>query len=243
MFPKTSAIAALTASAFLVSGTAIAAAPKPDDFVGKRLTVDVEQLLYYKNPSKSYNGSLQRGESFKVSRFSPSGVYAYGFAYGRVNKVGWVRTSGLDEKSSAAAGGSGPRVIGTPSARYVFAETDAGRGRFLSIAAVFRTDRVLDRDVSATVAGPRLRPGQTLFGALFGSTTPSRIGQTSKHCYVGEITQLRRHPTLSEHSWKFGLRSNGQVVGLVKNIKLKRQATAPSGGGQWELVAAERLGC
>lgn len=241
---KTSVIAALTTSAFLASsGAAVAATPNPDDFVGKRLTVDVQQLLFYDDPSKSYVGSLQRGQSFKVSRLSPSGVYAYGTAYGKTNRAGWVKTSGLDEKSAPAAGRSIPRVIGTPSARYTFATSDDFEGRYLSIAVVFRTDRALDRDKFATIAATKLRTGQTLPDGLFGGIKPFHVGDTSKNCYVVEATQVGRRTTLSNPRWKFALRDNSTVIGApVKNITLKRQTSEAVGRG-WELVAAERLGC
>lgn len=62
---------------------------------GQRVTVTRAQLLLYRDPAKSYIGSLQRGQSFKVRRVSPSGRYAYGFAYGKYNKAAWVRTDQL----------------------------------------------------------------------------------------------------------------------------------------------------
>jgi hypothetical protein len=33
-----------------------------------------------------------------VRRLSPSGKYAFGFAYGGANKTGWVLTSGLEQE-------------------------------------------------------------------------------------------------------------------------------------------------
>ncbi len=64
-------------------------------YIGKRLVAKPEQLLFYENPAKSYIGSLQRGQSFRVRKLSPTGRYAYGLAYGRLNKTGWVKTAGL----------------------------------------------------------------------------------------------------------------------------------------------------
>lgn len=63
--------------------------------LGHRTTVAVTQLLTYDDPAKSYTGSLQRGQSIKISRFSRTKTYAYGFAYGKVDKAVWVRTSRL----------------------------------------------------------------------------------------------------------------------------------------------------
>ncbi|MEJ7894376.1 MAG: hypothetical protein WKF94_17235 [Solirubrobacteraceae bacterium] len=65
------------------------------DLIGRRTTVGVTQLLTYDDPAKSYTGSLQRGQSIKISRLSRTKTYAYGFAYGKVDKAVWVRTSRL----------------------------------------------------------------------------------------------------------------------------------------------------
>ena len=60
-----------------------------------RLRVCAEDLELFRRPARTYIGALQEGESMRVRRFSPSGTYAYGFAYGDANKLGWVRASGL----------------------------------------------------------------------------------------------------------------------------------------------------
>ncbi len=70
-----------------------------DTIVGRRVVVGVPQLLVYERPNQSYIGSLRAGETFRVSRLSDSGKYAYGVAYGRADKVGWVLTSGLERSS------------------------------------------------------------------------------------------------------------------------------------------------
>jgi hypothetical protein len=69
-----------------------------DGLVGERVPVRVDQLLLYEDPARSYVGSLLKGQTFKVRRLSPSGKYAYGFAYGGANKTGWVLTSGLEQQ-------------------------------------------------------------------------------------------------------------------------------------------------
>lgn len=138
---------------------------------------------------------------------------------------------------------AGPRIIGTPSARYAFNKTDDSPSRFLSIAAVFRTDRVLDRDDFATIAAAKLTTGQDLPRGLFSGTTPIRLGQASKHCYLGEVTQIARHTRLRNRDWKLGLRDDGRIVGPVKTITLKSETSAAADGGRWALIAAKRLGC
>lgn len=80
------------------STSAARATAGPSDsrsLVGKRATVRDAQLLFYRSLNDSYAGSLTHGESFKVRKLSPSGTYAYGFAYGRLDRLGWVKASGL----------------------------------------------------------------------------------------------------------------------------------------------------
>lgn len=69
----------------------------PEDLMGERLTVDegVERLEVNRRPNESRVGLLRPPQTFKVRRLSPSGKYAHGFAYGNLNKHGWVLTSGL----------------------------------------------------------------------------------------------------------------------------------------------------
>lgn len=66
-----------------------------DRLIGQRKHVQIKQLLLYDDPAKSYINSLQTGQSFTVTKLSPTKTYAYGFAYGKINKHAWVRTSKL----------------------------------------------------------------------------------------------------------------------------------------------------
>ncbi len=79
-----------------IGGSGVAQAQEAS-LVGQRVPVkeDVEQLLINERPNAEFVGSLSAGQTFKVRRLSPSGKYAYGFAYGGANKTGWVLTSGL----------------------------------------------------------------------------------------------------------------------------------------------------
>ena len=45
-----------------------------------------------------YEGLLTKGQTFKVVKLSSSGKYAYGMAYGHVDKMGWVAASSLQQK-------------------------------------------------------------------------------------------------------------------------------------------------
>jgi len=60
-----------------------------------RLRVCADRLELFRRPARIYIGALQQGETVRVRRYSPSGKYAYGFAYGDANKLGWVLASGL----------------------------------------------------------------------------------------------------------------------------------------------------
>jgi hypothetical protein len=82
-----------------IGGSGVAQAQEAG-LVGQRVPVkeDVEQLLINERPNEELVGSLSAGQTFKVRRLSPSGKYAYGFAYGGANKTGWVLTSGLEQQ-------------------------------------------------------------------------------------------------------------------------------------------------
>jgi len=239
MRPKTLAAAA-TACAFLATpAAAFGAKLDRSDYVGHRLPVKVDQLLVYKDASAAYTGSLLRGQSFKVARLSPSGTFAYGFAYGGLNRRVYVKTAGLDAQASGKSGG-GPQLIGTPSVRYMFLRKQ-GLGRYLSLGVVFRTDRALDRSRYAVIAAPKLKNGEQLPDELFGGITPGTVGRKGGHCYFGELIQDRQHRALNgDRTWQMGLLLDSKVTGgRLKHITLNRFDENDA----WELKAADRLGC
>jgi hypothetical protein len=82
------------------------------DLVGERVRVGVDRLVVNERPNEVYLGRLEEGQSMKVRKLSASGKYAYGFAYGNANKVGWVRTSGLG--AAPAGDGASLRLDGDP---------------------------------------------------------------------------------------------------------------------------------
>jgi hypothetical protein len=93
MFSKRLAAVALSgavAAAALVPATGSATATKAGTY-----KVKTTQLVVFEQPTKSYEGVLVKGETFKVTKLSASGKYAYGKAYGHVNKMGWVTASSL----------------------------------------------------------------------------------------------------------------------------------------------------
>jgi hypothetical protein len=95
MFSKKLAAVALggaVAAAALVPATGSATAAKSGSY-----KVTPTKLSVYEEPSKGYEGVLFEGETFKVTKLSKSGKYAYGMAYGHVNKKGWVTASSLSK--------------------------------------------------------------------------------------------------------------------------------------------------
>ncbi|MCP9491789.1 MAG: hypothetical protein MSC31_18230 [Solirubrobacteraceae bacterium MAG38_C4-C5] len=82
------------------------------DAVGERVQVGVDRLVVNERPNEVYLGRLEEGQSMEVRKLSASGKYAYGFAYGNANKVGWVRTSGLG--ATSAGDGDSLRLDGDP---------------------------------------------------------------------------------------------------------------------------------
>ena len=49
-------------------------------------------------PSNGFDGTLFKGNTFKVKRISKSGMWVYGMAYGHVNRHAWVRAADLKLK-------------------------------------------------------------------------------------------------------------------------------------------------
>ena len=56
-----------------------------------RLTVCANDLYVRDAPAGVIIGTLFKGQTISVERYSPSGDWAYGFAYGHVNRHGWVQ--------------------------------------------------------------------------------------------------------------------------------------------------------
>lgn len=73
--------------AALLAGVAPAQAAK--DTPGHRETVCADSLYVRTDPQGAWLGTLYRPETFAVERVS--GDWTYGFAYGNVNRHGWVQ--------------------------------------------------------------------------------------------------------------------------------------------------------
>lgn len=60
-----------------------------------RIRVCADKLDVFAEPNRKYVGQLRHGQSINIRKYSASGKYAYGFAYGHANKLGWVVSSQL----------------------------------------------------------------------------------------------------------------------------------------------------
>jgi hypothetical protein len=121
-----------------------------------RHTVTVESVYVYERAGVGFSGTLVEGNTFTVKRLSPSGKWAYGKAYGHVNRHVWVRASALDKasKRGAANARTGRHTVSAEST-YLFKE--AGK----------RWDGTLHRDETFDVK--RLSPsGKWAYGKAFG---------------------------------------------------------------------------
>ncbi|MBB5872950.1 mannose/cellobiose epimerase-like protein (N-acyl-D-glucosamine 2-epimerase family) [Allocatelliglobosispora scoriae] len=80
------ALAVATALVVLAPGTAIAA----NGTIGVRETVCAESLFVRTDPNGAWMGTLYAGQTFLV-KGPRSGGYIFGFAYGHINRNGWVQ--------------------------------------------------------------------------------------------------------------------------------------------------------
>jgi hypothetical protein len=60
-----------------------------------RMHVCAQDLYVRESAAGRAIGTLYQGDTFDVERYSPSGAWAYGMAYGHVNQHGWVEASWL----------------------------------------------------------------------------------------------------------------------------------------------------
>ena len=81
---------AVAASAALAVLTTAAPAQAANGTIGVRETVCAESLFVRTEPLGAWMGTLYAGQTFQV-KGPRSGGYIYGFAYGHVNRNGWVQ--------------------------------------------------------------------------------------------------------------------------------------------------------
>ncbi|SDM77567.1 hypothetical protein [Actinacidiphila guanduensis] len=84
---------ALSAAAALLSAAAALAVPASasaaDGTVGTRETVCAQDLYVRTAPLGAWTGTLYQGQTFLVEQLD--GSWVYGFAYGDINRHGWVQ--------------------------------------------------------------------------------------------------------------------------------------------------------
>ena len=85
--------AAVGIGAAAVPAASMAKATSP----GKH-TVKTTTYTFHKGPAVGWDGTLFKGDTVKVTRISKSGDWAYGYAYGHVNRKVWVKASALNIK-------------------------------------------------------------------------------------------------------------------------------------------------
>ncbi|MFJ3582955.1 hypothetical protein ACIPPS_12115 [Streptomyces sp. NPDC090127] len=87
---RTSATAALALAATLTLTLTATPASAADGTVGQRETVCAEDLFVRVTaPHGAWMGTLYRGQTFLVEK--DGGDWVYGFAYGDINRRGWVQ--------------------------------------------------------------------------------------------------------------------------------------------------------
>lgn len=83
-----SAVVAVTVALAVVATAAPAHAA--NGTIGVRETVCADSLFVRTSPGGAWMGTLYRGQTFLVEG-PRSGGYIYGFAYGHINRHGWVQ--------------------------------------------------------------------------------------------------------------------------------------------------------
>jgi hypothetical protein len=87
-------LVALVASvlvAFAAPPGAEAAGPYATGILGVRMTICARDIAVRYIPREPGFADLYRGQTFYVHSFSPSREWVYGFAYGHVNRWGYVQ--------------------------------------------------------------------------------------------------------------------------------------------------------
>jgi hypothetical protein len=86
--------AAIGVGAAAAPATSLAKATGP----GKYGVTAKSTYTFHNGPATGFDGTLFKGETFKVEKLSKSGKWAYGMAYGHVNRHAWVDASVLKAK-------------------------------------------------------------------------------------------------------------------------------------------------
>jgi hypothetical protein len=87
---RRSARVALVAATAAIAIAVPAAAHAANGTIGVRETVCADSLFVRTDPGGAWMGTLYKGQTFLVEG-PRSGGYIYGFAYGHINRHGWVQ--------------------------------------------------------------------------------------------------------------------------------------------------------
>lgn len=91
--PRKLRTVSLGASAAVLAASALVAVAAPAEAangtVGVRETVCADSLYVRTEPLGAWMGTLYRGQTFLVEKLD--GSWVYGFAYGNINRHGWVQ--------------------------------------------------------------------------------------------------------------------------------------------------------
>ena len=99
-------ITALGLTAAIAAGSAASAPAATPVLAGGGVTAAPTRYVvkadstyaYRKGPRSGWDGTLFKGDGFKLKRLSPPGKWAYGMAYGHVNRHEWVKRADLKAK-------------------------------------------------------------------------------------------------------------------------------------------------
>ena len=83
------AITAVLTATVLIGTVAAAPAQAANGRIGVRETVCADSLFVRTQPLGAWMGTLYRPQTFLVEQIS--GSWVYGFAYGNINRHGWVQ--------------------------------------------------------------------------------------------------------------------------------------------------------
>lgn len=86
---RTSRLTTLALAVTALTAVATGPASSADGTVGVRETVCAQDLFVRTAPLGAWMGTLHRGQTFLVEQ--DNGDWVYGFAYGDINRRGWVQ--------------------------------------------------------------------------------------------------------------------------------------------------------
>jgi hypothetical protein len=91
--PRTARTAVTAAATAVLAAATLVAVSSPaqaaDGTVGVRETVCAQDLYVRTAPLGAWTGTLYQGQTFLVEQVD--GAWVYGFAYGNINRHGWVQ--------------------------------------------------------------------------------------------------------------------------------------------------------